>query len=175
MTLTTRLARVGLAMGMVAGVSVGAAEAAGIGAPDSHVRAASAEARQLLLRAAGQSPTLAGFVADLENSDVIVTVELKPLPKTVNGFVQVAAATPATRYLRIVLRVPNAGPDLMAVLGHELRHVVEIAGMPDVRDDRSLAAAYRRIGTPGQGDGFFETPAALDAGRAVARELAAAR
>jgi hypothetical protein len=104
----------------------------------------------------------------------VVVVELKRLPKRVNGLVQVAAATPSVRYLRLSLNVPKAEGDLKAVLGHELRHVVEIVGLPEVRDEPSLAAAYRRIGSAARGDGFYETDAALEAGCAAAQELAGA-
>jgi len=59
----------------------------------------------------------------------------------------------------------------MATLGHELRHAVEIAGMPEVRSDAQLASAYARIGWASSGDGFFETDAAVETGQQVAREL----
>ncbi len=162
-------------LGMVAVLAAGRVNAAEIGAPDARVRAANTEARELLVRAAAQAPTVARLVAELETADVVVVIELKRLPKRVNGLVQVAAATPTVRYLRLALNVPNAQKELVALLGHELQHAVEIAGMPEVRDDAALAAAYRKMGNPMRGDGFFETEAALEAGRAVARELAGNR
>jgi hypothetical protein len=162
-------------LGVVGMVAAGTVEGVEVGSADSHVRAASAQARELLVAAASTSQTVANLVSELETSDVVVVIELKRLPTRVNGLVQVAAATPAARYLRLSLNVPNGPSDLMALLGHELRHAVEIASMPDVRDDASLATAYRRIGSARRGDGFFETEAALEAGRAVVRELAGGR
>lgn len=47
--------------------------------------------------------------------------------------------------------------------------------VPDVRDAASLVQAYQRIGTKGVGDGYYETEAALEAGRSVAKELSAHR
>ncbi len=152
-----------------------AAERVSLGSPECRVRAFDREAQRLLSAAAAASLTVARLIADLQVTDVLVTVELKTLPKRINGHVQVAAATPVLRYPRLTLRVPNDELELIAVLGHELRHVTEIALMPDVRDDNSLARAYRRIGTAGPSDGYFETEAALETGRAVARELRAAR
>lgn len=156
-------------------VLAGMVEGAEVGSPHRRVRAANGEARELLVSAANRSATVAALLAEIETSDVVVVIEFRRLTKRVNGLVQVAAATPSVRYLRLSLNVPNTQDVLTALLGHELRHVVEIAGMPDVRDDASLAAAYRRIGSAARGDWFFETEAALAAGRAVARELAGAR
>jgi len=162
-------------VGVLVVMAAGTVEAAEVGSPNSRVRAAGAEAHELLVRAAEQSPTVAALVDAIEASDIVVVVELKPLVKGMNGRVQVAATTPTVRYLRLTLGVPNGKAELAALLGHELRHVVEIAGLPEVRDDASLAAVFRKIGWAVRGDGFFETEAALEAGRAVARELKAVR
>jgi hypothetical protein len=151
------------------------AEHVDLGAPECRVRAEGHEAQRLLGAAVTASPTVARLVADLQATDLVVTVELKPLPKQLNGYVQVAAATPVARYLRLVVGVPKGESELMAVLGHELRHTLESAATPDVRDDESLARAYRRIGTAQFGNGrWHETEAALETGRIVAREVAVA-
>jgi hypothetical protein len=59
------------------------------------------------------------------------------------------------------------------MLGHELRHAVEVAGAPWVLDESSLAEEYRRIGFPsgGRNGAAFESRAAIDAGERVLREL----
>ena len=75
------------------------------------------------------------------------------------------------RHVRIRLGIPVADFDLIVVLGHELRHALEFAGMPEVRDSSSLVRAYARVGVPTRRNGYWETDAALEAGRAVAREL----
>lgn len=158
---------------MMAAATTAAAEGVEIGAPDCRVRGVGTEARQLLQEAVRTSPTVARLVEELQATDVIVNVELALLPKPLNGMVQIAAATPRARYLRLTLRVPNGRPKTLATLGHELRHALEIAGMPEITDDATLARAYRRLGASGYRDGAFETEAALESGRAVARELAA--
>jgi hypothetical protein len=136
------------------------------------VRASDPLAADVLRRAVLGSPTVAGLVAQLDQSDLIVNIVTGPLPDSLNGYTRVTAATSAVRYLRVTLRIPGATPRLIATLGHELRHAVEIAGMPDVRCDASLAAAYRRVGVSMARDGMFETDAAVAVGRTVARELA---
>lgn len=141
-------------------------------APDAHVRAVGREASRLLVRALELSPTVAQMVSALEETDLIVVIETRPLPKLVHALVQVQAATPTRRYLRLSLGVPNAEGDLLALLGHELRHCLEIASLPEVRDGGSLARVYEQIGHPVKKAGYFETPAALAAGDQVAREIA---
>jgi hypothetical protein len=140
-----------------------------------HVRASDPLAADVLQRAAAESPTVANLIAQLDQSDLIVNIVTGRLPDSVNGHTRIAAATPVARYIRVTLRIPGATPRLIATLGHELRHAVEIAGMPDVRDEASLAAEYRRVGTAMAREGFFETAAAVETGRQVARELAQAR
>jgi hypothetical protein len=136
-----------------------------------HVRGVDDLSRHLLATAAAKSPTVAAMLAELEQSDVIVNVGTGRLRSGINGSTQLVVATPTVRYLRIVLRLPNATEGLLEVLGHELRHAVEIAGMAHVRDEASYAAAYRTIGYETSRGGFFETTAAIETGRQVAREM----
>jgi hypothetical protein len=159
---------------MMAAATGAAAEGVEVGAPDCRVRGVGTEARQLLKEAVRTSPTVGQLVEALQATDVIVNVELALLPKPLNGMIQIAAAAPGARYLRLTLRVPTGRPKAVATLGHELRHALEIAGMPEIKDEATLAQAYRRLGASGYREGAFETEAALETGRAVARELAAA-
>jgi hypothetical protein len=142
-----------------------------VGSPDGRVRGLDRDARRILQRASEASPSIARMLADLESSDVMVGIETARLPRFLNGEVRVVAATPEARYLRVRLNVPKGDHELVAVLGHELCHALEIAAMKDVRDTPSLVKAYQRIGTKGHGDGYYETEAALEAGRNVAKEL----
>jgi hypothetical protein len=149
--------------------------AAPIGSPDARVRCRDAAARRVFEQALAASPTVAQMVAELERASVIVVIETHELRKFLHGEVQVVAATPTVRYLRIRLRVPEVTSVLVSVLGHELRHALEIASMPEVRDGASLARAYRSMGSPALRDGYFETASALETGEAVAREMASFR
>jgi hypothetical protein len=121
------------------------------------------------------SATVARLVEALERSDVIVLVETGWLPANLTGQVRVLCARGSTRYLRVTLRIPGPKTDLMCTLGHELRHAVEIAAMPQVTDGDALAAAYERVGVRSERGGYYETSAAIEAGAQVARELAARR
>lgn len=129
-------------------------------------------AATVLEAAVRESTTVVGLIAELRRSDVIVHVQTGILPCHVNGITRLVTATRAVRYLRVVLRIPNSMRDLVAVLGHELRHAVEIGAMPEVRDLHAFAAAAREMGWATSGEGFFETKEACAAGRAVWRDLA---
>jgi hypothetical protein len=66
-------------------------------------------------------------------------------------------------------------PELVSVLGHELQHAVEIAAAPEVRDLATQRNFYLRTGYETRGGGYFESEAALEAGRRVAAEFAGCR
>ena len=72
-----------------------------------------------------------------------------------------------------VARLASADVQI-ALIGHELRHAVEIADAPDVVDASSLVREYEKIGflsprvTPGVS---FDSDAAVEAGYQVLRDL----
>ena len=80
-----------------------------------------------------------------------------------------AAAGP-NRMLRVVVdNSRQADIETMALLGHELRHALEVLGEPSVRTGAGMFSLYRRNGAV-QGV-TFETEAAIAAGDAVYNEL----
>ena len=84
------------------------------------------------------------------------------------------ATTGQVRYLRIGLTRPlNLGDRnrLIALIGHELQHALEVAARPDVIDLKSMIELYRRIGFPLKGQPGYETSAARAAGDSVLDEL----
>jgi hypothetical protein len=78
------------------------------------------------------------------------------------------------RYVHVrVARMASADVQI-ALIGHELRHAVEIADAPDVVDSSSLAREYQRIGfvSPSGTTGLsFDSDAAVQTGYRVLREL----
>lgn len=168
----TRISAVG---SVLAVVSLGAMPLSGAGEDGArsiaHVRGGDALSRRLLDEVVSRSPTAASLVAALEQSDLIVTVVTGLLPRKLNGTTQVVTTKRGVRYVRVVLRLPSTTPELLAVLGHELRHAVEIASMPEVQDEATFGIAYRQRGYATSRGGFFETKAAIETGRIVAREV----
>lgn len=112
-----------------------------------NVRSTDSRVLELLDRGYRHSTTFRQIVDRLEGSDVIIYVEFSMRPRPpVNSYLAFAAATEKCRYLRILIR-PNASTGtLIALLGHELQHAVEVATSPSVRDEQGLAALYGSIG-----------------------------
>lgn len=78
------------------------------------------------------------------------------------------------RYLLIDLDTRLPKIDLLALLGHELQHAVEIAEAADVVDESTLVALYQRIGLSqreGSSSIAFETRHAIETGQQVFAEL----
>lgn len=113
----------------------------------SRIRTMDVRAGALLREGAARSVTFRSLLETLETSDLVVYVRVAPL--RTRGMVQFVASTLRFRVLRVTVRTPGMEDDI-PYLGHELQHAVEIAGAPEVRDEASLLAFYRRIGHGGR-------------------------
>jgi hypothetical protein len=157
-------------------VSLGAgakplSERAILESPSRNVRATNPSVASLLRAGFEQSPTFAGLMRRLAVSDVLVYIEEVPrLPGAMEGRMVIQPPAHGFRYLRIQITRRGATSDTIALLGHELRHAVEVAESLEVTDEQSLAVLYRRIGVA-HGDHLFDTRAAQDTGAQVRREL----
>ena len=141
-------------------------------APSRHVRAADPAMSAVIADGMRRSGTFAHLVLALNKSDVIVYIETgRLLPTTIVGRMLLVAGPEGHRYLRIQVTGHPRSNDLIAIVGHELRHALEVAESPDVRDEASLIALYERIGHPSTGARHYDTAAAQDTGRQVKAEL----
>jgi len=139
-------------------------------APMPRVRSTNPVIAAAIAEAKSRSETFRSLVRTIEGTDGIVYVEpgrcRHGVPACLSLFV---VAGDGYRLLRILVERAGDARSLMALLGHELRHAIELLVEPSVR---SMAAAYsyyaREFPTAG---GVFETPAAIEAGIAVARDL----
>jgi len=140
---------------------------------DPRIRTSHPRLAHLLAEGQRRSATFRDLVARLHASDVIVHVEAAPRGYPIDGGLQFVGATPLRRYLRVTVRTTLHNCDLMGLLGHELRHAVEVADRRDVRDQSAFRALYQRIGEPGHlvGNETYDTRAAVEAGLRVALEL----
>ena len=161
-----------LAMGLVPRAAPLSA-AALLESPLRHVRTESAVLRSFLRTGFEQSPTFASLLLRLERGDVIVYIEDVPrLPGALEGRLVMPPPAHGTRYLRIQIARSGSSADTIALIGHELRHAVEVADASTVVDDAGLAALYRRIGID-RGNNLFDTAEAQEVGRRVLKELIA--
>ena len=141
-------------------------------APDRHVRPADKGMAEAIAKGMRRSGTFAHLVLALNKSDVIVYIESgRPMPTSIVGRLLLAAGPEGTRYLRIQVSGHPGSNDMVALVGHELRHALEVAESPDVRDEAGLIALYERIGHPSTGIHQSDTLAAQDTGRRVKAEL----
>ena len=159
-------------------ISATTAVAAQAGGPDPRIRSGDAALVTALEEGAARSEVFRSLVTALDKTDVVVYLGFdRVLPAGLGGHVGFVAAGGGRRYVRIgILRRLDAEQQI-AILGHELQHVLEIARAPDVVDSAGVARLYHRIGfrSGGYGDQRYDSVAAIDIGYAIARELRTTR
>jgi hypothetical protein len=125
----------------------------------------------LLHNGMARSTTFRHLVAEIQDSDVVVYVDLDPFDRRpFEGVLEFVGSAPGTRFVRVWLRPTRNDTDLIVMFGHELQHAIEVARAADVVSRGSLTTLYRSIGrsdNPNQ----FETEAALETSRRVRTEL----
>jgi hypothetical protein len=138
------------------------------------VRPQSSKADEVVRDAVRRSPTVAALLAGLDDSDLIVLVDLVNDPGTFLARTAIIGATDQSRFLHIALNSRLSADRMVELLGHELQHATEIADAPDIRDDLTLARAYTRLGWQFE-SGHFETDLARATEQIVRLELHAWR
>ena len=141
-----------------------------------HVRGDSENLRQLILSGIQRSPTFKAIVDRLEVSDLIVEVQCGLFKSSLQaGRTVLLSARPSVRYVLVEIACPQADAAALEILGHELRHALEIASAPWVVDEPSLEKLYTQIGYSScaktGGVSEFETADAIEAGERVHHDL----
>ena len=80
------------------------------------------------------------------------------------------ARSATDRFVRIQLNADCSDQTLVALLGHELQHVVEVADHPEVQSPEDLRAFYRRTGMR-TGPDTFDSEEARQTGYLVRAEI----
>ena len=124
----------------------------------------------LIQEATARSATFRRLVETIDATDGIVYVEQGKGRRGARAYLAltVTVAGP-NRILRIVVDTRRDATTLMAAIGHELRHAVEVLSDPAVTSDRAIFFFYQRERPTGKER--FETPAAIRAGSEVLDEL----
>jgi hypothetical protein len=125
--------------------------APGVNTPDSsavleraafHVRSTDPRAQAWIRAGAEGSPTFRDLLNRLSDSDLIVYVEIVDRINGAVGHTYMVTSTASVRYVRIEVVPVGNFVEMIALVGHELQHAVEIAGAPRVRDRATLAQFY---------------------------------
>lgn len=139
-----------------------------------HIRSTDKELRALINDALVSSPTVRALAERITASDVVVYVACETDPNVRGpGRLNFMSAAGGFRYVLVRLK-PRRRAAAIAILAHELQHAAEIAEMPAVVDETSLAREYARIGYRSHASHTglaFDTKAAVDTGRRVEQEL----
>jgi hypothetical protein len=140
--------------------------------PDfEHIRTASRNVRELVDLVASRSPTFANLLQRLDRTNVAVYLQfVADLPTPRHGQLHFIGASEEFRFVRVQVKAGLPLDQLASILGHELRHALEIGESPEVDCDESMEELYRRIGKR-QSPRQFETSEAAETGRKVREEL----
>src|SRR5437870_476100 len=141
------------------------------------IRTDSTYLQTVVADAADRSPTLRAIVQQINASNVIVHVTCEHLNSSMlQGRTMWVSSVAGVRYLRVQVECMLTRPELVAILGHELQHVAEIAAAADVVDRRSFARLFNTIGfSTCHFPEPYETPGALRAGDRVRQEFVAGK
>ena len=162
---------------LLAGLATATLGAAGRPTPNptAHVRAMQPAGAELLETGMARSATFRRLVNRIERSDVIVYIDLRPdMPDHLGGTLRFVVRSATDRFLRIQLNRALSEGALVAFLGHELQHAVEVAEAPDISSAEDLRGLYRRVGVR-TGPDSYDSIAAREAGYTVREELVRTR
>lgn len=143
----------------------------GVDADQAHVRPTTPALRSLVTRAAEASATFRRLVQTIDASDTYVYLLEGDCGRGVRACFSGVAVSGPHRLMRVTVALDRVSDrDLMATIGHELRHTIEAIEDPTVRNSDALFFLYQRIGHRGTSSSR-ETAAAVDAGTVVRGEI----
>lgn len=141
------------------------------------IRTTNSRLRSALDDGRRDSATFRALIDRINVSDVVVYLEHDrgTLPRGIDGRLTFLSASGGFRYVIVTVAWDLTYRQLIAIIGHELQHAVEIAELTEVIDRHSFARAYRRIGHRkgilSDGSPGFDSLAAIRAGEQVLREV----
>ncbi len=141
----------------------------------TRVRGADEEFRSLIREGDARSPTFRAMVDELQRTNAIVMVQFGFCAKgQVRSCVSNVSGDARQRHVRILVSTRTTSDRLIATIGHELHHALEILRDAAIVDDVGVMRLYRRIGNglcaKGR-SGWCETDAALAIEKSVLNEL----
>jgi hypothetical protein len=166
-----RLVSLALACALAATVTATPAARGIPGDPLRRLRPTQAMGERVLADGIARSATFRRLVARLERSDVIVYITVRiDMRPTLGGSLRIMGRSASDRFVHVSLNGQHPQQMLVALLGHELQHAVEVADAPDVASEEGLTGLYRRIGVHVSGDSW-DSRAAQETGQIVRAEF----
>jgi hypothetical protein len=143
---------------------------AGDSADMPRVRSSHAYIRAMIDEAAQRSDTFRRLVKAIEATDGIVYVEQGVCGHNVRACLSLRV-TPAADYriLRVMVDARQPDWDVMASIGHELQHAVEVLSNVTLTSTAAVYLFYSREGS--KSEDSFETTAAIKTGNTVRNEV----
>ena len=139
--------------------------------PNARVRPMQPQVEKLIATGMSRSAAFRRLVREIEASDVIVYVEARrDLRAGLGASMRFVTTSASDRFVRIQLDARHNPLVLVALLGHELQHVVEVAQNRSIRSADDLRAFYRKTGLR-TGPDAFDSEAARRIGYLVREEL----
>ncbi len=134
------------------------------------VRSSHSGLTALIARATSQSQTFKALSNAVNASDGIVYIEPGICGHGVAACLTHVTAGGGNRILWVRVGALKNETDLIASIGHELRHALEVLGEPAITSNAAMHLFYLRRGLDRR-SGAFETAAAVEAGRMVRAEI----
>jgi hypothetical protein len=139
-----------------------------------HVRTTDPRVQDWLRFGAADSQTFRSLLNLLGESDLIVHVQVVGRLSTA-GQTYFVTSTASVRYVRVEVVAGGSAKEMVALIGHELQHAVEIAQQPRIRDRQSLSVFYRSMAGNSTTSTEYDSAAARLMEDRVRRELWGAR
>jgi len=138
-----------------------------------HVRTTDPRVQAWLRTGAADSQTFRDLLTILGDSDLIVHVQAVDRLTTA-GQTYFVTSTPTVRYVRVEVVAGGNANEMIALIGHELQHAVEIALEPRIRDRQALSQFYRTLSGNSTAKTEYDSVAARVTADRVRREMAGA-
>jgi hypothetical protein len=138
----------------------------------THVRSVDPVISRLIERGIARSPTFHDLVSAINASDSYVYVKKGDCGPGIQACFIAVSDAGSERFLWVKVNSRKIDDGLVSLIGHELRHTLEVIEQPAVRSNGAVYFLYGRIGTHST-VGTIETRAAVEAGWKIREELRA--
>lgn len=171
MTKTCRIWLVAqLIVAMTSGAHAAAAQEKSESAAGARVRSSNAAVAGLIATGAARSPRFRRLMEAIDATNGLVYVERGKCRNRVRACVEGVSTTSTHRIVLVRIRPDAPDCEIIATIGHELQHAIEILSDPAVTTSYAMYLFYLRQ-RPSRFGGGFETDAAIEADNAVRKEL----